>query len=204
MSTRLGQPRGPEPQGSKTQALQRRPTFHSTPCGWNLSTTSAFKPRDRRRHAAVGHGHDCGCGGELNMARAERAHVRALVGDRANAHAQRLGAPWANVGALNGAFGGPCWTRTGYATIATLARAGTLRICESVPERHAQAAGFAMRTAAQVSAKVRICPAHAYRERSQAAPNTEPSKHSLTRRARGAVPQVATGIIIEQFTSRPT
>ena len=95
------------------------------------------------------------------MARAERAHVRALVGDRAQPHAQRLGAPWANVSALRAAFGAHAGLEPGHATTgpagvaghcesANLSqrvainllhsqcerRSGTVRVGESVPVAH--------------------------------------------------------------------
>lgn len=49
-------------------------------------------------------------------------------------------------------------TRTGYATIAARTCAGTLRICERVPARGVQPAGFAMRTGFWDGANRRICP----------------------------------------------
>ncbi len=123
----------------------------------------------------MGHGHDRGCGGELNTARAERAHVRALVGDRAQPHAQRLGAPWANVSALRAAFGAHAGLEPGHATTGPRRRGGTLRIRESVPARRDQPAAFAMRTAFWDGASRRICPGCSPGECSRMARLAEPN-----------------------------
>jgi hypothetical protein len=61
---------------------------------------------------------------------------------------------------------------------------GTERIGEPVPARSLQVLGFALRAPSWVSTNIRICPKCVYRERSQAAPHTEPffSRRQLTAR----------------------
>ena len=108
----------------------------------------------------------------------------AVARGRALTHAtSRLGAPWANVGALV-AFRGLRSTRPGHAANTSRSSGGTARIGESVPALSAQVLEVAVRAPSWVSTNIRICPKPVYRERSQAAPHTEQTK-SLEANASG-------------------